>query len=106
MNEIGALLITIVGILLAIAGDYVPGFKEWFGALSKQEKRLTMAFALLVSAFIVVMAACVTPFSLGGIECTTDSMWNLFEAVIVTFITGLGGNQGMNMILSPKRTKG
>lgn len=49
---------SIAGAILSLVFSYVPGARQWYGALSGVHKRLVMLALLVVAAVLVVAAAC------------------------------------------------
>ncbi|HFC09054.1 MAG TPA: hypothetical protein ENJ54_04235 [Chloroflexi bacterium] len=96
-------LSALAGVLLSLIFSYVPGARQWYGALDGVHKRLVMLAFLLAAALVVVAVACsgFGPDFQVGVTCDRSGLVVLAKA----FITGLATNQATYLV-SPPISKG
>lgn len=70
-------LAAILGSILSIAFQVIPGLKAWFDGLNADLKRLVIVGLLLVTAAGYYGLACLG--LVGGVECTSAGAWAMFE---------------------------
>lgn len=91
------LLVLVSGVLLSLAFGYVPGLRDWYGALDSVRKAQIMALLLLVAAVGVFVAGCYSPWQ--AVTCDETGFWALVEL----FVLALIANQATFLIaVSPR----
>lgn len=81
------------GVVLAILFEYVPGLKDWYGALKDNYQRLVMLGVLLAVVAGAFGLSCYG--KLAYFECSEAGVW----AAIQAFIAALVANQSTHRIL-------
>jgi hypothetical protein len=93
----------LLGSLLALLFAYVPGFQDWFNALTGVYKRLAMAIGLIIVAAAVFGLSCAGLAAKFGWQLTCDVTGAI--GFIQVLIAALVANQGAYLLLVRKSAK-
>lgn len=95
-------LAAVVGILISLAANYIPGFADWYAAKDSTTKRLIMLGLMLVIVIVIFVFACAKIFSdiTQGVTCDQQGAVQLIEV----FIAAVIANQAAYLITpTPRR---
>jgi len=91
------MLAAAVGIVLTVAGMYVPKFNEWFASLDPTVQRLGMGLATIALAAGAVVLSCQAVIVF--VTCTQVSIVSVAWSVLLALIA----NQGIWQVLPRPR---
>lgn len=89
----------ILSVVIAIALDWLPGFKTWWHPLEENQKRMYMAAFLLTSMILVAVGGCYL-----NNQCPADWM-NYFWELVIIYFGGLAFNQGAHALFKPSEAR-
>jgi len=96
-------LSSVAGAVLSLIFSYIPGAKQWYGALDGTYKRLVMALLLALTAAVVYALSCTGWAHEFGLVVTCDRQG--LAALLRAFLSALVANQATYLI-SPKGLEG
>jgi len=94
---------SLAGVLLSLVFSYVPGAKQWYGALDGMQKRLVMLAFLVLAVALVLVTACSgfgADFNL-AVMCDRSGLVSVMKA----FGAAVIANQ-TTYLISPPASKG
>ena len=77
-------LAVLAGLLLSLGFSYIPGLKDWYGALSGVHKRLTMLVCIMLAGGGVYLAGCASLIVV--LSCDRTGLLELVRVIALTLV--------------------
>lgn len=87
----------VAGVVLSLLFEYIPGFHQWYNALSNEWKKLIMLGVVTATSLGIFGLSCIDSSLVlqTGITCDSHGAW----ALVASWIAAITANQGVHRLL-------